>query len=79
MQRLLNHRDRRGVTDIYGERNIPDEAVAMWAQRVADKIAERLGLGPTTSSRLSPEVHGVEAINANQAASATREVHPVNL
>lgn len=44
VQRLLNHRDKRGVTDIYGERNIPEEVVAEWAQKVADKIAGKIGL-----------------------------------
>lgn len=44
VQRLLNHREKRGVTDIYGESNIESGLVAEWAQRVGDKIAERLGL-----------------------------------
>ncbi len=44
VQKLMNHRESRGVTDVYGQRNIPPETVALWAQRIGDEIAKRIGL-----------------------------------
>lgn len=44
VQKLLNHRESRGVTDVYGQRNIEPDVVADWAQRIGQSIANRLRL-----------------------------------
>lgn len=41
--KLLNHSAKRGVTDVYLEEITP-EMQEMWSQRIADYIAEKLGL-----------------------------------
>lgn len=44
VQRMMNHRETRGVTDIYGRREIGPEVLNDWAQRIGDAVAKRLGL-----------------------------------
>ncbi|MEM6680746.1 MAG: hypothetical protein AAF607_00740 [Pseudomonadota bacterium] len=44
VQKLLNHRDRRGVTDVYGQREIPTAAVAEWAEKIGFRLMKIFGV-----------------------------------
>lgn len=44
VQRLMNHSGKRGVTDVYGQREIRPEQLEDWAFRIANHIAEKIGL-----------------------------------
>lgn len=44
LMRLMDHSSKRAVTDRYGQRNVNNEDLAVWAQRIADHIAEKIEL-----------------------------------